>query len=45
MAVPYFIMAFGSAGICLESIVNMVLYQKGIKKKSRTIEEEEDALS
>ena len=45
MAVPYFIMAFGSAGICLESIVNMVLYQKGLKKKSRTIEEEEDALS
>lgn len=40
MAVPYFIMAFGSAGIALESVVNMVLYQKGLKKKSRTIEED-----
>lgn len=45
MAVPYFIMAFGSAGISLESVVNMVLYHKGLKKKMRTIEEEGDALS
>lgn len=45
MAVPYFIMAFGSAGIALESVVNTVLYHKGLKKKLRNIEEEEDALS
>ena len=45
MAVPYFIMAFGSAGIAFESVVNMVLYHKGLKKKSRTFEEEEDTLS
>lgn len=44
MAVPYFIMAFGCAGITLESLVNIVLYQKGVKKKVRTIEGEEDAL-
>lgn len=42
MAVPYFIMAFGSAGIALESIVNIGLYQMGLKKKKRISEEEED---
>ena len=40
MAVPYFIMAFGCAGISFESVVNMILYHKGIKKKSRGVEEE-----
>ena len=45
MAVPYFIMAFGSAGIALESVVNIALYHKGLKKKKRAPEEEEEALS
>lgn len=40
MAIPYFIMAFGSAGIALESVVNMVLYHKGLKTKVRNIEED-----
>ena len=40
MAVPYFIMAFGCAGISFESVVNIILYHKGIKKKSRGVEEE-----
>lgn len=44
MAVPYFIMAFGCAGITLESIINVILYHMGLKKKVRTVEGEEDAL-
>lgn len=40
MAIPYAIMAFGSAGIALESIINIILYHKGIKKKIRTFEED-----
>lgn len=43
MAIPYFIMAFGSAGIALESVINIILYHKGLKKKNRMVEE--DALS
>ena len=40
MAVPYFIMAFGCAGISFESVVNIILYHKGIKQKQRGVEEE-----
>ncbi len=40
MAIPYGVMAFGCAGICLESIINIILYQTGAKKKSRQIEED-----
>ena len=40
MAIPYFIMAFGAAGIAFESIVNIVQYHLGIKKKQRMVEEE-----
>lgn len=40
MAVPYAIMAFGSAGIVLESVINIVQYHLGRKHKKRGIEEE-----
>ncbi len=40
MAVPYFIMAFGCAGITLESLINFVLYAKGLKKKNKNTEED-----
>lgn len=39
MAIPYFLMAFGSAGICFESLVNILLFQKKIKIKKRNFEE------
>lgn len=40
MAVPYGIMAFGSAGIVVESIVNIIQYHLGLKTKKRGVEEE-----
>lgn len=40
MAIPYFIMTFGCAGISFESVVNILLYHKGLKKKKRTLEED-----
>lgn len=40
MAVPYGIMAFGCAGIVVESIVNIVRYHLGLQHKKRGIEEE-----
>lgn len=40
MAIPYFIMAFGCAGITIESIVNVVLYHKGLKVKTKNVEED-----
>ncbi|MDD3367911.1 MAG: TRAP transporter small permease [Lachnospiraceae bacterium] len=40
MAIPYSVMAFGSAGIVLESVVNIIQYQLGYKHKKRGIEED-----
>lgn len=39
MAIPYLVMAFGSAGISLESVINMILYHRGVKVKTGTVEE------
>lgn len=44
MAVPYGIMFVGSVGICLESLINVVEYQLGIKIKKRGEEEAEELL-
>ena len=44
MAVPYGIMFVGSVGICLESLLNVVEYQLGIKTKKRGEEEAEELL-
>jgi len=45
MAVPYGIMAAGCFGICLESALNVILYQTGKKVKRHDIQESEDLLS
>ncbi len=45
MAVPYSIMAIGCFGICLESALNVVLYQTGKKIKKHDLQESEDVLS
>lgn len=39
MSIPYFVMAFGCFGITLESLINVILYQRGIKVK-HTMDEE-----
>ena len=40
MAVPYGIMAFGCAGIVVESIVNVIQYHLGVKEKKPSDKEE-----
>lgn len=45
MAVPYFVMALGCIGICLESALNLFLYQTGKKVKKQSIGESEDSAS
>ena len=45
MAIPYGIMAVGCVGICLESLLNIILYQTGKKVKKHGLEEMEDSLS
>jgi len=40
MAVPYGIMAFGCAGIVLESVINIIQFHLGLKEHKKTIEEE-----
>lgn len=45
MAVPYFVMAIGCIGICLESALNVVLYHTGKKVKKQSTVESEDLAS
>lgn len=40
MAIPYGIMAFGCAGIVLESAINIIEFHLGLKKHKKNIEEE-----
>ena len=40
MALPYGVMAFGCAGIALESVVNMIQFHLGLKEETKNIEEE-----
>ena len=40
MAIQYGIMAFGCAGIVLESAINIIEFHLGLKKHKKNIEEE-----